>query len=136
MESIQITTQRSDGLVDFLQLNGFEVTELESSILQVVRGEELPVFLQLNNRSLHFEVDLGNISRIASKELYEALLDANTAIQPVCFALNSTNPEDPRLVITESHLVDDLSDEELLGVFDALELAADAAEVLLAPYFN
>ena len=136
MESIQITTQRSDTLVEFLQLNGFEVTELESSILQVVRGDELPVFLQLNNRSLHFEVDLGNISSIASMELYEGLLDANTAIQPVCFALNSTNPKDPRLVITESHLVDDLSDEELLGVFDALELAADSAEVLLAPYFQ
>lgn len=136
MESIYVTSQRSDSLVEFLQLNDFSVTELEGDVLRVVRGDELPVYLQLNNNSLHFEVDLGNVSSIASMELYETLLDANTAVQPVCFALNSTNPEDPRLVITESHLIADLSDQEILGVFDALELAADTAEAILSPFLQ
>ncbi|MGB0371110.1 MAG: hypothetical protein ACPGN3_07130 [Opitutales bacterium] len=136
MESIQVTTERSDGLVEFLQLNDFIVTELEGNILQVVRGEELPVYLYQNNNSLHFEVDLGNISGIASKELYEALLDANTTVQPVCFALSSSNPEDPRLIITESQFTQDLCDQEILGIFDALELAADTAETILSPFLQ
>ena len=136
MNEVYVSTERSDGLVEFLQLNSFVVNELDSGILEVVRGDELPVFLHVDNNTLYFEVDLGAVASIASKELYEALLDANTSIQPVCFALNSSNPDDMRLVITESHLVADLSDQELLGVFDALELAADTAETILTPFLE
>ena len=136
MDSIYVSTQRSDSLVEFLNLHEFIVTELDSGVLQVVRGDELPVFLHVDDKTLHFEVDLGNVSSVAGMELYEALLDANTSIQPVCFALNSTNPEDPRLIITESRLVVDLCDQEILGVFDALELAAETAEAILSPFLS
>lgn len=136
MKSITIHSIREDGLVDFLQLHEFEVAALDNDVLRVSRDSELPVFVKLGERTLYFEVDLGNISEIASADLYHTLLDANTDILPVSFGLNTTNPDDPRLVLVETRLVEDLSDQEILSVFDALELAAEKAEGLLTPYLD
>ncbi|MBC2603376.1 hypothetical protein [Puniceicoccus vermicola] len=131
-----IHTTRTDGLIDFLQLQGMEVEALESPIYRVVRDGELPVYLNIGEEVLTFEVDLGGVCEIACEELYRALLDANTEIQPVSFGLDSSNPEDPRLVLEESRVIGDLSDREILSVFDALELAADKAEQILAPFLK
>ena len=58
----------------------------------------------------------------------------NTEILPVSFAVNNSNPDDPHLVLVESRITVDLSDQELLAVFDALELATDKAEAVIADY--
>lgn len=134
MDNITIHTKRIDSLTEFLQLNDFEVTSLDGDVYRVSRGDELPVYLHLSDNNISFEVDLGNIQSIASEELYRTLLDANTDIQPVCFALDTTNAEDTRLILAESRITGDLSDQEILSVFDALELAADKAEALLKPF--
>tara|TARA_R100000027_G_scaffold683_2_gene779 strand:+ start:5741 stop:6169 length:429 start_codon:yes stop_codon:yes gene_type:complete len=133
MNGPTIHTTRTDDLIDFLQMHGMEVEALESSIYRVVRDGELPVFLNIGDEVLSFEVDLGSIAEIGSEDLYKALLDANTEIQPVSFGLDNTNPDDPRLVLAESRVVGDLSDREILSVFDALELATDKAVTILAP---
>lgn len=131
-----IHSTRTDTLVDFLQLKGMEVEAIEDKIYRVVRDGELPVFLNIGEEVLSFEVDLGSIAGIRSEDLYKNLLDCNTQIQPVSFGLDNTNPEDPRLVLLESRVIGDLSDREVLSVFDALELATDKAENLLAPYLK
>jgi hypothetical protein len=56
----------------------------------------------------------------------------NTEVLPVSFGINNANPKDPRLVIVESRSTHDLSDQELLSVFDSLEIAVDKAEAILA----
>jgi hypothetical protein len=131
MSEVLIKTQREEEMISFLSLHEFQVEELEHEVLQVSREGELPVYLKVSENKLYFEVDLGNVSEIASAELYFELLDLNTEILPVSFAINNANPEDPRLILAEARELGDLSADELLAVFDALELAADkAAETL------
>ncbi len=136
MENIQIATRREQDLISFLKLNDFKVEKVTESIIKVERLEELPVYISFNENNMYFEVDLGNIKSISSEELYFKLLDMNTEILPVSFCINNTNSADPRLVLVESREVTDLSDQELLAVFDALAIAVDKAEVLLSDYIK
>jgi hypothetical protein len=50
--------------------------------------------------------------------------------------LDTSHPEDRRLVLVESRETGDLSDQELLAVFDALELAVDRVSEILTPSLN
>ena len=134
MSEILIATRRTEVFVPFLELNGFVVENVGDDIYKVTRENELPVYVSVSENNMYFEVDLGNVSEFGSKELYFNLLDLNTEILPVSFAVNNSNPEDPRLVLVESRMTVDLSDQELLAVFDALELAVDKAEAVLAEY--
>jgi len=134
MSEILIATRRTEVFVPFLELNGFVVENVGDDIYKVTRENELPVYVSVYENNMYFEVDLGNVSEFGSKELYFNLLDLNTEILPVSFAVNNSNPEDPRLVLVESRMTVDLSDQELLAVFDALELAVDKAEAVLAEY--
>ncbi len=132
MDGVFVETKKRTGILEFLQGAGFHVEDLENQVYRVSRNEELPVFLKIDDHEIYFEVDLGNVSQFADKEFYFQLLDLNTEILPVSFGINNTNKEDPHLVLVESRLTADLSDNELLGVFDALELAVDKAEVILS----
>lgn len=134
--TINIYTTRQDNLEEFLPLHGFEVETINEKVYRVSREDELPVYVHADEQSLYFSVDLGNISGIGDTELYFKLLDLNTEIQPVSFGIDTTNADDPRLVLVESRITGDLSDQELLSVFDAFELATDRAETLLASYLK
>lgn len=131
MSEVIIHIERQEEFDRFLIMKGFEVEDIGNGVHRVAREGELPVFVARDGNQLYFEVDLGNISELASQELYFKLLDANTEIAPVSFGFNNANPEDPRLVLVESREIGDLSDGELLSVFDSLELAADTAEAIL-----
>jgi len=132
MSKVLIATRRSEELTPFLELNGFEVQTIGDNIYKVTRESELPVYLSVSDNNIYFEVDLGNVEAIAGKDLYFSLLDLNTEVLPVSFGINNSNPDDPRLVLVESRETGDLSDQELLAVFDAMELATDKAEALLS----
>ncbi|QQL45676.1 CesT family type III secretion system chaperone [Sulfuriroseicoccus oceanibius] len=134
--SIKIKLQRTEELSEFLELNGFEVEALDNGVYRVQREGELPVFLKMVDDRIFYEVDLGNVDEILSEELLLSLLDLNTQILPVSFGLDTSNPDDRRLVLVESRETGDMNDNELLSVFDALELAVDRAEELLAPAVN
>lgn len=136
MDNITVATRRDSELISFLKLNEYEVEEIGDNILRVKHLEELPVFVSVNGNNMYFELDLGNISSIADKQLYFKLLDMNTEVLPVSFGINNSNPDDPHLVLVESRETGDLSDQELLAVFDALYLAVDKAEALLAQYMK
>ena len=132
MKDIIITTKREDKFFEFLAQHEFTVEELGNEVFKVTRHDELPVFLYISDESLYFEVDMGNVSQLASQEFYFNLLNLNTEILPVSFGINNSNPEDPRLVLVESRETGDLSDMELLSVFDALEIASEKAESFLS----
>lgn len=131
MPEVIVQIQKEETLERFLNLHGFEVEGLGDGLFRVVKGEELPVYLKISEESIYFEADLGNVSAFADKDFYFKLLDLNTEILPVSFGINNANPDDPRLVLLESRETSGLNDNELLKVFDALELAADKAEELL-----
>ncbi len=136
MSKVLIATRREEEFIPFLEMNGFVVETVGDSIFKVTREEELPVFISVSDNNMYFEVDLGNVSKIADKDFYFKLLDMNTEILPVGFGINNTNPEDPHLVLVESRETGDLSDQELLAVFDAFELATDKAEAFLAGFIK
>ncbi len=136
MSGVLIATRKTEELMPFLELRGFSVEQIGDNICKVTRENELPVFVSVYDSNMYFEVDLGNISAFASKDLYFKLLDLNTEILPVSFAINNSNPDDPHLVLVESRITVDLSDQELLAVFDALELATDKAEAVLNDFIE
>ena len=136
MNKVLIKLQREDELARFLESNGFAVDELANDVFRVQRGEELPTFLKVDDKQIYFEVDLGNIEPIISQDLLLTLLSLNTEILPVSVGLDTSNPDDRRLVLVESRETYDLSDQELLAVFDALELAVDRVTEILSPAFN
>lgn len=136
MSQVLIATRRQQEFAEFLQMNGYLVEQLQPDIFKVTREDELPVFVHISGNTMYFEVDLGNVSSFADKDMYFKLLDMNTEILPVSFGINNTNPQDPRLVLVESRETGDLSDHELLAVFDALELATDKAEAVLADFMK
>ncbi|NIA30488.1 MAG: hypothetical protein GWP06_11330 [Actinobacteria bacterium] len=134
MSNVLIATRREEAFVPFLEMNGFVVETIGDSIFKVSREEELPVFISISGNNMYFEVDLGNVSEFADKDFYFKLLDMNTVVLPVAFGINNSNSADPHLVLVESRETGDLSDQELLAVFDAFELATDKAEALLAGF--
>lgn len=136
MSNVIIKIEKKEEFSSFLSLNGFDVENLDNDVFRVSREQELPVFVKVDDKNIYFEVDLGNISDIASKALYFKLLDLNTEILPVSFGINNSNTADPRLVLVESRETSDLNDDETLSVFDALELAVDKAEALLKAEIN
>jgi Tir chaperone protein (CesT) family len=133
MNKVLIKTEREDELARFLESNGFAVEELTNDVFRVQREDELPVFLKVGDKQIYFEVDLGNIDSILSQDLLLALLALNTEILPVSAGLDTSNPADRRLVLVESRETGDLNDQELLAVFDALELAVDSVTAILSP---
>ena len=129
---VKIKEHNNLEISEFLLYHGFEITKENDHIFIVQREDELPVFMSTSSNNLYFEVDLGSIKGVASEQLFFDLLDLNTEILPVSFGINNTNPNDSRLVLVESRKTIDLHQEELLSVFDALELATDRAETILA----
>lgn len=132
MTNIQVNVQKSTEFVEFLRTYGFDVEPLDSSVLKVSREGELPVYISVGEESLYFEVDLCALSSLqVSEAFFYKLLDLNTEILPVSAGIDSSNPDDVRLVLVESREASNLDDTELLAVFDALELAVDRLESLL-----
>lgn len=136
MNKVMITLQREDELAHFLESHGFTVEELSNDVFRVQREDELPVFLKVDDKQIYFEVDLGNIEAIITQDLLLSMLALNTEILPVSAGFDTSNPDDRRLVLVESRETGDLSDHELLAVFDALELAVDSVTELLSPSVN
>ena len=136
MNKVLIKLQREDELARFLESHGFVVDELANDVFRVQRGDELPTYLKVDDRQIYFEVDLGNIEAIINQDLLLTLLSLNTEILPVSVGLDTSNPADRRLVLVESRETHDLCDQELLAVFDALELAVDRVTEILSPAFN
>jgi len=135
MKEIMVHVTKEFNLLGFLSTQGFEVEVLDEDVFKITREDELPVMLAHNDGSLYFEVDIGSVLDVLDSPkgagVLTQFLDLNTEVLPVSFGINSTNPADPRLVLVESRVTGDLSDRELLSVFDALELAVDKAELLL-----
>ncbi len=134
IDSVTVKTTTRRPLKEFLLEHEFMVEEVDANVLSVRRADELPVFITATNGVMIFEVDLGNVSEVADREFYFKVLDLNTDILPVSIGIDTTNPDDPRLVLIESRETGNLDDNEVLSVLDALELAVDKAEVLLSEY--
>ena len=136
VDNILVRNQSATSLMGFLQDNDFIVDRVTDSVIQISRFEELPIFIHTKGNSLYFEVDLGSISEMASEKLYFDLLDLNTEILPVSVGIDRADNRDPKLVLVESREIQNLDENELLSVFNALELATDKVESILSAHLK
>lgn len=134
MSEIQVRNLNYSNLEDFLYDNEFFVEKASDSIYKVNRSNEQPVYINHNDNILYFSVDLGCIKDIGSQELYFKLLDLNTEILPVSVGIDTSESSDPRLVLVESRECSNIDQNELLSVFDALEIAVDKIESTLSEF--
>lgn len=133
---VNIKQYKDLNINELLMYQNFQVEELGQDILKVARTDEQPIFISYRDNNLYFQVDLGSLNEVKSQELLTELLDINTEIVPISFGIDSTETENPRLVLVTSLLTVDLSDEEVLMVIDAMELATDKAEEVLTKYIK
>ena len=134
MSDILIRDLRYSTLEDFLNDNDFFVEKVSKNILKVNRSHEQPVYLNRQDNTIYFSVDLGSVKGLGSENFYFKLLDLNTKILPVSIGVDTTGESDPRLVLVESRECVNMDGNELLAVFDALEIAADKIEGLLSEF--
>jgi len=120
----------------FLEDADFEVTQVTENVLQATRLNEQPVYINHKHGSLYFEVDLGGIDGIDTKDLLFALLDLNTEILPVSVGIDSSHADDPRLVLVESREADNLDENELLAVISALEIGVEKVMATLGKHIQ
>lgn len=129
-DNVQIKTTRFQGLIEFLEEKGFQVEKATDDVIAANRIGEFPIFINIHGGALWFECDLGSTKGI--EDMFGSFLDLNTEILPVSLGINSVNPDDPRLVLLESREAENLDENEFLSVMDAMELAVDKVEALLA----
>lgn len=134
INTVSVRESNTLTLEEFLTHHEFVIEQLNDNILKVNRVGEQDVYLNFSDNVIFFTIDLGSLKEVGSEALYVKLLGLNTEILPVSTGIDSTNPEDPRLVIVESREVENLNGSQLLAVFDALELATDKIEVILTDF--
>lgn len=134
--TVYVRTKNEIAVPEFLREQGYEIEQLADNICRIEREGELPVFLNVTGGLLFFQVDLGNVDSLASEEFYYKLLDLNTEILPVSIGIDSTNPEDKRLVIVESREIENLDDNELMMILNGFEIAAAKTEILISEYLK
>jgi len=123
-------------MADFLAKNEYSTEELSDSVMKISKSGEMPIFMTAREKNIFFRIDLGNISEIGNKELYFKLLDLNTDILPVSVGFDTTEKDDPRLVLVESREIKNLDDNELLEVLNAMEEASDRIEMLVSEFLK
>ena len=134
-EEIVIRSVRSIGLEEFLQSHDYIMTEIKNDVILISRSD-LSVYLKSDKGILFFEVEIGNISKERTIELYEDLLDLNTEILPVSIGIDKAATNDPRLVLVESRESANLDENELLSVLQTMEIAVAKVELVLKKHLD
>ena len=134
-EEIVIRSVRSIGLEEFLQSHDYIMTEIKNDVILISRSD-LSVYLKSDKGILFFEVEIGNISKERTIELYEDLLDLNTEILPVSIGIDRAATNDPRLVLVESRESANLDENELLSVLQTMEIAVAKVELVLKKHLD
>lgn len=134
-EEIVIRSVRSIGLEEFLQSHDYIMTEIKNDVILISRSD-LAIYLKSDKGILFFEVEIGNISKERTIELYEDLLDLNTEILPVSIGIDKTATNDPRLVLVESRESANLDENELLSVLQTMEIAVAKVELVLKKHLD
>lgn len=134
-EEIVIRSVRSIGLREFLQSHNYNMAQIDNGVILISRLD-LEIYLKPSKDVLYFEMEIGNISKERSVELYEDLLDLNTEILPVSIGIDKVSTGEPRLVLVESRESANLDENELLSVLQTMEIAVAKVEVLLKKHLD
>ena len=124
LENLKVRQIVNYGVLEILLDNGYNC-EIKSEDLMLVTLKEIDtkVILIKEGDTLIIQQELVGIKELAEDiKLYKELLDFNTEILPVSIAIDSTNEENPKLVINESLNIENMDSDELIRVFEAIEI--------------
>ena len=129
-----------EAIVEFLKQEGFEVSDKEDGNVLVISDEDdFTIFSVINDSQIELMVDICGENDLMPDKLlgaYTMLLDMNTEIQPTCYGIDSTEKEDPRIVLVDSLALEDLDASELqLSLSSIARNTVNAVEIL-TPYLK
>ncbi len=120
----------------FLDEQGYSVT-IEDDIFIIQDEDELNIFAVVDDTQIEFIVDLCSVNELDTsklEEIYGKILDQNTEILPTCFGIDSSDADDPRIVLVNSLATENMDANELLLALDSLAVNVVTAHELLIPY--
>ena len=129
--NIKVNVNKKIKLIDFLIEKDFFIESLEANVYKVSKQDSIDVFMKQINNTLFFEMTIGELNEIKSEALLFQLLHLNTEILPVSIGIDTSVNKEGVLVLVESREIENLDDNELLSVFEALEIASTKIEILL-----
>ena len=122
----------------FLDEQGYSVST-EDDILIVQDEDELNMFAVVDDTQIEFMIDLCSVNDLDTlklEEIYGKILDQNTEILPTCFGVDSSDADDPRIVLVDSLATENMDANELLLALDSLAVNVVTAHELLRPYLK
>ncbi|HID57268.1 TPA: DUF2170 family protein [Candidatus Poribacteria bacterium] len=128
-----------ESILRFLEEHGYDVQQSEEDILVVKDEDGIPLYLMVGDEQVEFMLDLCGVDELdpeRREEAYEKILDENTEILPTCFGIDSTNPQDKRIVLVDSLALENLDPNEMLLSLDSIYMNVLTAHKLLSPYFK
>ena len=123
INNIQIRTQLHTPLIDYLENMGYIIDVIDEKILKVNSVGNESIFIVQEDKTLYFEMSLGEVAPIKNLPTFYHLLDLNSEIAPISIAINSEDEKD-QLVLVERHPIDNLDGNELISILEAMELAS------------
>ena len=122
-------------ITEFLEQEGYEVDEQQDGEVLVISDEDgFTIFAVVTDVQIELMVDICGERDLRTDTLLEAyrmLLDQNTEILPTCYGMDTTEPENPRLVLVDSLALENLDVNELQLSFSSLaQNTINAVEIL------
>ena len=125
-------------ITQFLEQEGYEVEEQQDGEVLVVTDEDgFTIFAVVTDMQIEFMVDICGEDDLKKDKLLEAhrmLLDQNTEILPTCYGIDTTEPEDARIVLVDSLALENLDANELQLSLSSLAQNTINAVETLSPY--
>ena len=125
-------------IVTFFKEHGYRVTE-EDSILIIQHEDGLHIFAIIDEPQIEFMVDVCRVNDLDTErleEVYEKILNQNTAILPSSFGIDSRDAGDKHIVLVDSLAIENMDANELLLSLDSLAINVFTAHGLLMPYLK
>lgn len=121
-------------IVEFLKQEGYKVEEQQEGVLVITDEDGFTIFAAVTDMQIEFMVDICGEKDLCSDKLlsaYRMLLDQNTEILPTCYGIDTTDPANPRVVLVDSLVLENLDVNELqLSLSSLAQNTANAVEIL------
>ena len=125
-------------ITGFLEQEGYEVEEQQDGEVLVITDEDgFTIFAVVTDVQIEFMVDICGEDDLQSDRLLEAyrmILDQNTEILPTCYGIDTTDPENSRIVLVDSLALENLDENELQLSLSSLAQNTINAVEILSPY--
>ncbi|MBD3184103.1 hypothetical protein GF312_17595 [Candidatus Poribacteria bacterium] len=127
-----------ESIKEFMEQEGYEVEEQQVGDALVISDEDgFTIFTVISDMQVEFMVDICGAKDLQENSLLEAysmLLDQNTEILPTCYGIDTTDPDNHRIVLVDSLALENLDANELQLSLSSLAQNTMHAVEILSPY--